>query len=237
MKIIIPSYKRPNTCITPHYLKNAIVLVNESEEDLYREAIPNELMVMPDSLGGNMARVRNFILNNANDDVVMLDDDISYFGFYEHAELQKMPAEAIEERFENFFEMAKDCGTVLWGVNLLADKMAYRQYSPLSLSSVILGPCMGITKECPIRFDETLGLKEDYDFSLQVLNRYRRVLRFNKYHYLAKHKDMSGGCSAYRTKLREAQQMALFVKKWGSAIVKWKAGDINPQVNCPIKGI
>jgi hypothetical protein len=37
-----------------------------------------------------------------------------------------------------------------------------------------------------IRYDERIPLKEDYDLSLQHLNKFRKVLRFNKYFYKVK---------------------------------------------------
>jgi hypothetical protein len=237
MKIIVPTYRRANNCQTAKYLSSAILLVNESEVEEYRKNYPNEILPMPDRYGGNMARVRNYILNNVNDDLVMMDDDIKYIGYFENSCVYKMKEAEVLERFKNFFEMANDARTPLWGINVVNSRKAYREYSPLSLSSVVLGPCMGITKGCLVRFDEDLGLKEDYDFSLQILNKYRKILRFNKYHYLCGHIKVKGGCASYRTRDIEAEQMKRFVRKWGNSIVRFEKGDINPVVSVPIRGI
>jgi len=102
---------------------------------------------------------------------------------------------------------------------------------------------MDITKDKDIRFDDRLGLKEDYDYSIQVLRKFRKILRFNKYHYVSAHIKKKGGCASYRTMKKEEEQAILFQKKWGKAIVhitrKTQGGNmsINPVVHCPIKGI
>ena len=211
--------------------------MNESQVEEYKRHNENVIMSMPDDRGGNMASVRNYILENLDCDIVMMDDDINYIGYYEKGEMKVLLEEETYKFFENNFRMVRELGTVLWGLNLLVDKIAYREYSPFSLSSVVLGPCLGIIKECDIKFDEKLGLKEDYDFSLQVLKRHRKLLRFNKYFYCAKHIGMSGGCASYRTKDKEIQQKKEFVKKWGNNIVQFKGDDINPIIHVPIKGI
>lgn len=243
--IAIPSYKRADDCQTAKGFSRAIIFCHKFEAEEYRKHNKNKIVVIPDELAGKgMAIIRNFILDNTkSDNVVMLDDDIKQFGYYEKLEMFLMTESEVYALFDNFFRMAKEAGTKLWGVNLQSDKKFYREYSPLSLSSVILGPCMGITKDKDIRFDDRLGLKEDYDYSIQVLRKFRKILRFNKYHYVSAHIKKKGGCASYRTMKKEEDQATLFQKKWGKAIVhitrKTQGGNmsINPVVHCPIKGI
>lgn len=236
--IFIPSYKRANDCKAARLLSKAIICCHESEVADYRKSNQNEIMAIPDALAGSgMGVIRNWILDNAKDlNVLMVDDDVSGIGCYEKRERIKLNEVQIYELIESAFRMCREAGTVLWGLNLLFDKQAYREYSPFSLTSVVLGPFMGIIKN-DIRFDEKLGLKEDFDYSIQVLNRHRKVLRFNKYHYVVGHLVGKGGCIAYRTTARERQQREFFIRKWGSKIVKFKDGDINPIVKVPILGI
>ena len=136
----------------------------------------------------------------------------------------------------------------MWGLNLLPDKGAYREYTPFGLKQMILGPFQGFYG-MDLRYDEALPLKEDYDLSLQCLNKYRRTLRFNAYHYECDQHTGEGGCATYRTMETEREQFDLLQKKWGSKIVKvdnqggqvnqtkqtnW---DINPVVRAPIAGV
>lgn len=245
MIIAIPSYKRPQDCMTAEYLPSATIFVHEFEVEEYKKYNPNPIIAIPDSLQKTgMATIRNFILDNTPDDeVIMIDDDIRSFGYYEKGEQIFINEEKFLRFAENAFEMTKELGSILWGVNLNNDRKVYREYSPFSLSSVILGPCMGIIKDKDIRFDEKLGLKEDYDYSLQVLNKYRKILRFNKFHYVAAHMTKKGGCATYRTTDKELSQAQAFQRKWGSRIVqiqrKLSSGrqSINPVVRVPISGI
>jgi hypothetical protein len=107
------------------------------------------------------------------------------------------------------------------------DKQAYREYSPFSFTSVILGPFMVHLKH-DLRFDERFPTKDDYDFSIQVLNKYRRILRFNKYFYVCKMAGSGsgqvGGHAHIRNVHNEMAQVIGLQKKWGSKIVKLDSG-------------
>jgi hypothetical protein len=140
--------------------------------------------------------------------------------------------------------MAKELNTVLWGVGLQKDPRFYHIYTPFSLSSVILGPLMGIRNiDKELRYDLMLPLKEDYDFSLQVLKKYRKILRCNKWHYDGAHINNKGGIIGMRNVERETENAKLLEMKWGSRIVdigrKTQHGNvtINPIVRSPIKGV
>ena len=243
-EIAIPSYKRADTCKTAKILSRGIIYVHEFEVEEYKKHNDNEIVAIPDDLQKKgMAVIRNFILNNAkSDNILMVDDDLNSFGYHENMEYMKMKEEEIYAFIEMAFNMCKEANTVLWGVNLLSDRKFYRECSPFSLSSVILGPFMGIIRT-ELRFDEDLGLKEDYDYSLMVLNKYRRILRMNKYHYFSDHIKKKGGCATYRTSDIEVKQGEAFQKKWGRRIVKIKRMtqggivSINPVVLVPINGI
>lgn len=245
MEIIIPSYKRGKESKTPKLLSKAKIACHEFEEDEYKKYNKNELMIIPDELKGKgMGVIRNYILENSKGEkLVMLDDDISSIGHFENGVRINLKEDEIYNFIENSFRMTEELGTKLWGVNLLEDPRSYRTFAPFSLTNVILGPFMGIIKDKSIKFDERLGLKEDYDYSIQVLRKYRKILRFNKYHYSCGHITMKGGCATYRTSEAERKQAKLFQKKWGSKIVKIErkttAGNvsINPLIKVPIKGV
>ena len=95
MKIITPSYKRAEKCITAKYLTRAIIGVNKSEVDEYRKYNDNDIFEIPNELGGNMARIRNFIKDGFDEDIIMVDDDISTFGYYENNEKVKLEEEQV----------------------------------------------------------------------------------------------------------------------------------------------
>ena len=82
--------------------------------------------------------------------------------------------------------------------------------------------------------------------SLQVLNKYRKTLRMNMYHYVCDQATLKGGCAESRNVQREMEHIEMLQKKWGTKIVKLdnsnkskkkKTFDINPIIKVPIKGV
>ncbi len=246
LNIVSPSYKRADSAITQQYLPECRYVVAESEKRAY-EKHGHEVIAVPNKVQGNVSRIRNWILDHF-DPVLILDDDIRRFGRWNEQTETKLDTDEAMEFIEQAFNLASELGAPMWGMNLLPDKGAYREYTPFAFRSVILGPVQGfIGNEC--RYDEALSLKEDYDMSLQVLNRYRRTLRFNAYHYVCHQHTNAGGCASYRTMDREKRQFTALQKKWGSEIVRMDTGkarvnrtkaqswDINPIVRVPIPGV
>jgi hypothetical protein len=185
----------------------------------------------------------------------MLDDDISrvirFVG--PNKTMQAITGDDLVETLEKTAIMARDLGTVLFGLNIVPDRAAYPQYAPISLKNVILGPVTGIVLPCPLRYDETLSPKEDYDFYLQALNKYRRVLRLNDHAYICGHLDNLGGLQFVRTSTSEREKFEALRRKWGSGIVrsgrskasametkmkkKRSGDDASPIVVVPIQGV
>ena len=234
------------------------VYVDANEADEYIKQNPNaNIIVCDDGVQGNVARVRNHILErefeNGNDAVCIVDDDMrGIFRFDVDENGYGYKKTKIEKDFfvlwlMKYTTLCKEFGYKLWGVNVNPDSLSFRHYSPFSISSVILGPfCVHLKN--PIRYDERLPLKEDYDLAIQHLNKYRGILRLNGYHYDAKQSKQSGGCAAIRNIKKEKEQFELLQNKWGKDIVrldesnkghseKVKRFDYNPIIKVPIKGI
>lgn len=258
--VACPSYRRP-VVETLKYLPETFVFVAESEYEAYRDANPKaNLAKVPDRVQGNLCRVRNWILDAyPNHIVVLIDDDLQWLGYYEGGVRHVLDTPDRVARFLwKYSLMAMELGVVLWGININSDPQCYREYTPFSTISYISGPFMAHVKT-DIRFDESLPLKEDYDFSLQVLNKHRKVLRVNKFHYATRQggssssalKGQAGGCAAYRSLEAERNQLLLLQKKWGEEIVqlddlessrnhrseKVRNFDINPVIRIPIQGV
>ena len=243
VKIICPTYKRAGNVKALNVFGVELVLaVHEFEVDQYEGSYPNnEIMVLPDETKGNMAKVRNYIRDNCGTRyLVMIDDDVEEFGYHERLKRYRIGLDKIMTFLENGFEMCEEFGTILWGVNLQADPKFYREYSPFSLLSPVLGPfcCHLVDNVKEVRYDERLGLNEDYDFALQVLRKYHKIYRNNKYYYLAGHLTEEGGCGAYRLLDEEWRQAAIMLNKWGPDVVKYNFDkSTNPRIKVPLKGI
>lgn len=248
VEILAPSWKRADICSSHKYFPKLKYVVCKSQEQSYIDkGLP--VLTCQDKDQGNVSRVRNWILDYADGgDVCIVDDDLRYLGIWEGNVHRKMLKEEVEEFIELGFLLAKEFDVKLWGVNLIRDKGAYREYTPFSLKNVILGPFGGFTN-CDLRYDENLPLKEDYDLSLQLLNKYRKILRINHVHYICEQHTNLGGCAEYRTIEKEKDQFSLMEKKWGTKIVTRDDGasntgrkrqatyDINPVIKIPIGGV
>ena len=261
MKISVncPSYKRPKV-ETLDYLPFCKVWVDNKEYNNYIKANPRHkenIISVPDGIQGNVCRIRNYILDKefekGIDVVCIIDDDMKGIYYFENENGKAYNKKIVnQDEFIQFLEkysvMCEELGFKLWGVNLNQDALSYRQYSPFSTNSVILGPFSCHLKN-NIRYDVNLPLKEDYDLAIQHLNKYRGILRINKFHYNCKQSKQAGGCATYRNYQREEEQLKLLQKKWGKKIVKIdkvensntkkvkKEIDYNPIINIPIKGI
>lgn len=240
-----PSYKRAGMVKTRKLFPDAVLVVNENERDEYLEKEGGEILAHPDNIRGNMSKVRNFILDKAEDEeIIMMDDDILDFHYVEFSREKNsyqnyiLEISSLLELIENGFEMARELKTPLWGINVQTDPRFYREYSPVSLKSVILGTFSAHRLiDRSLRYDVRLGLKEDYDFFLQVMYKHRKVLRFNKYSYRCRHIDLEGGCSSYRMLDEEKKQAELLQDKWGKKIVKYDVRrSLNPILKITIPG-
>lgn len=251
LTIASPSWKRGGRCTTHTIFDGVNYVVAQSQRKDYAGEGAN-LWVCPDSAQGNLCRVRNWILDHCPTRwLLILDDDLQAMCRWQRNVAKTLGKEEAMEAIEAAFSLADEMGVKMWGVNLMVDKSTYREYTPFSLSAVVCGPLQGFIEQ-DLRYDEALPLKEDYDLSLQTLNKYRRILRINFLGYRARQHNNEGGCAQYRTMRMEREQLQKLRAKWGSEIVrddpcvrnkgamkpsKRHCYDINPIVVPPIKGV
>jgi len=260
MKISInaPSYKRPQALDVLEYIPQTRIWICETELKKYRTHNKGiKIITCPKGIQGNVSRIRNYILDQefkrGMDAVCLIDDDLKYIGYYEGNERFRLEKkDFLSWLYRNTF-LCFESGAKLWGINLNQDKQCYREYSPFCFVSVVLGPFTVHLKN-PIRYDENFPLKEDYDLSIQHLNKYRKILRLQKFFYICDQGGSTGikkgGCSTYRNVPKELKQIKRLQKKWGTNIVKMDTGksrshstekmrkfDINPIIKVPIRGV
>lgn len=259
MKISInaPSYKRPDDVKTLSYIPFCKVWVDEDEAAEYKKNYPDaNIISCKKGIQGNLCRIRNHILKtefeNGADVALIIDDDFTCIErFVEKGafkfERYKLTADELLVMVEKYSILAEELGAKFWGVNCVMEPRAYRHFTPFSTNAYIGGPFQCFLKGNRCWYDENLPLKEDYDMTLQQLNKERVVLRVNAYHYLCKQSEQKGGCAVYRNRIREKQQLEALQQKWGEDIVRvdksnWGKKtkvheDYNPILKIPIKGI
>ena len=253
LNIVIPSYKRWENLPGYEYFKSARYVVPESQKEQYingRDA--DRFIIIPDSEDGNICKKRNWILKNIPRPLVMIDDDVDKIIMCEGGEYFKeqgrakqcikLTGEQAEDLLKQIANLAYEWKCPMFGLNINTDGRNYYQYKPFSLTAPILGPCSGHL-EHDLLYDERMDLKEDYDISIQALNKYRKILRANKYAVNAAHKDNKGGCVSYRTIEREEKACRAIERKWGTHIIKYNTSKdkytsyLNGRVHIPINGV
>jgi hypothetical protein len=251
VKFYVPSYKRPQKSSTQKLYPYAKLVVRESDAKEYM-ANKNDIVIVPDSAQGNVCRIKNYILDNfldKDDDVdaiVIIDDDCT--GLYKWDGIKKIklnPTE-LKEIVENMTGVCDEWGFKLWGMSPVSDKQSNREGVPFNTLLFVGSPFHCHLKGTEIRYDEDLPLKEDYDITLQHINKYDGCLRVNFLCYDVK-QGMSGsgqigGCATYRNMDREIEQFKLLQKKWGSDVIREdktskRSMDTNPIMRTGLRGI
>ena len=247
MKIYAPSYKRVNGVKTHKLIPDVIYCVAEFEAKEYKAKGYN-IEVIPNEVQGNISRVRNYMLDNfIKEKGLIIDDDIEAIKRWtiKNGVPITIDLTDIHEFIEFGFNLCAEFGAKLWGLNIIGDKGSYREYTPFSLTNPISGSFMGFLDN-HLRFDERIPLKEDYDYSIQNTNEFRKLLRINHTYMVKKDHGNLGGCAEMRTVIKEMEQLKLLQNKWGTKIVKndttlkgkkIKTFDINPIIKIPIKGV
>lgn len=249
--VAIPSFRRAHTLPGLNYFAGAVYVVPESQADEYAAAgVPRRrLVTLPDGQDGNIARKRNWILANFPRPLVMIDDDVHAIGYFErtgqkdgdHAP-KRLDPDVVPEWLERGFELAEGFDVPVWGIAQNPDNRIFKEWAPFNLTEPILGPFQA-HRAHELRFDERMGTKDDYDFALQALNRYRKVLRLNKFHYVGAHGTNPGGIVAGRSLDVEEGYCRAIMRKWGDGVISYKLPAkrlqdlLNGRVRVPIQGI
>lgn len=242
VEVYIPSWKRCGDVGTRDFFPEATLVVDEAEAEDYEREYGGPLMVCPPGVHGNIARVRNYIIDHATSDwILQADDDWRGIGYHEGMEqVWVKDPEYLAAFVLNGFVMAEDLGVHLWGVGQQKDPKFYKQQTPISMLAPVLG-CFTAIIRTHLRYEEELQPKEDYDFFLQHVHMDHKVLRFNKWFYDVNHLVNKGGIVSYRTKEMELEKNKLLQEKWGAGVVKLKAlkrkGSRNPRITIPLKGV
>lgn len=80
--IYVPSYNRYDAILTKNLLEYCTYVVRKSEEDAYRAAGVNSIISVEDSLICSAEKVHNWLIENAEEEVIaVLDDDIEYVNY------------------------------------------------------------------------------------------------------------------------------------------------------------
>jgi len=89
--------------------------------------------------------------------------------------------------------------------------------SKISKNTFCIGDMLFV-KPTELRFDTQLTLKEDYDYTLQHLDKYGSCFRYQKYLFEFEHYKNKGGAVDYRNEAEEQKNIFILRAKWGDKI-------------------
>jgi hypothetical protein len=196
------------------------IFVNDEEERAIYQKHNHGVNVIATGTKG-ITPARNFILNffPEGERIMMMDDDIDRFDVMKIIELKKVIFQIVnvKEFIEQGFELCERIGAKLWGVQMCP--FVTFMTRKINDDKFIIGTAMGIINN-DLRFDETIKLKEDYDFTLQNMVKYGKTLRFNFVSVMASHYGNKGGCVDYRTEQLESDAVDHLLAKYPTKLIK-----------------
>merc|ERR1712232_1126346 len=207
-------------------------------------------------VGGKLTAARNKALRDANKAgkiCVQVSDDISAWEYRDGKVAKKREFNAMNKAWASAkriivspvaaarFILAKMRGAEgprkpkLGGVYMIGSCSRAMVGDMVQRQHFILGDFFVVDVGSTIRFDESMSLKEDYDFSCAHIKKYGSNLRCNRMTLNVKHYSNSGGACSNRDKKgrEERRDIAILNRKWpkvftpnwkrkGEVIMRWK---------------
>lgn len=192
-------------------------------------------------VGGKLTPARNMVLDDAKKEkkvAVEVSDDISKWIYYDVAKQDFRGETDFAKANKALLGAKKHIVSPLAAAQFMLAKMRSDPAKPhlggvfptanaamtlggeeFSKQHFILGDFFVAEPESPCRFDTTMTLKEDYDYTCSHIKTHGSVLRCNRMFLQVKHATNEGGAVAVRDSAgsKERENIAILQKKWPGA--------------------
>lgn len=213
--IYVPSYHRWDTTQVYKNLEYCTYVVRKSEEQFYKDLGVDTWAVEDENIN-SFAKVQNYIIKNAKEDVVcVLDDDIDNFYYRLEKSDRIKDIEVITRELERLGQLCYDLDIGLLGSPIRNIPWGYT--AEFHFSGMI----------GPIRYYNRKKIKSKYiqmsffgdtDFVLQELLNNRIILRPDYFVTDAKLETNKGGMNTKRNKAIQLSNYEKMQEKWGKYI-------------------
>lgn len=213
--IAVISHKRPHSIHqTKHLLQGAwpvVWIVGKGERKAYRDQGADAVVE-----GGGLCQSRNLAIQIAKAKhfqyVVEISDDLKNIRHLRGG------AMSVEQASTALIKAMTATGLKFAGAYPVANDGWAEKCQPFSFHNFVVGDFIVIDTTSPVRFDERLRVKEDYDFTMAHIKLHGGSVRANHLLVKAAHRTNTGGaCSADRS-VKERHAISLLKHKWGAAI-------------------
>lgn len=212
--IYVPSYKRPNEIITDKILNNCTYVVRQSEYDEYVKAGVRKVIGVEDELINSMSKVRQWILDNSPEDIIVqIDDDITQFMHRLDENVEITDKDILDDEFVRIAQLLSDLRIGYAGLTVTSKPWNYTQ--EFSFKGLI-GGVYWYNKECfKAKNDHKADVKEDVDKVLQELL-YNRIILMPRYLAMVAKVDTNEGGDNINKNSRLIKECNAYMKiKWG----------------------
>jgi hypothetical protein len=213
--IYVPSYKRSDSIITYKFLKNCTYVVRKSEKQLYKDAGVERVLAVPDEEINSFAKVRQWIIDNTPEDIVVqIDDDITCFSYAHKETFEAITDEEVAyTELERVAQLLSDLELGFASIRMTVSTLTYN--SEFSFSATLGMVCWYNKSALKGRYDEKVTTKCDMDFQLQELLHNRIILVPSYLRAKGLYDKNKSGNNIGKTSEKVRQNVDYLKLKWG----------------------
>lgn len=174
--IYVPSYKRSDCIKTDKVLNDCTYVVRESEEELYRAAGVRKILTAPDQEINSLPKVRQWIIDNTPEDIVIqVDDDIERFSYVNKINMEEIAdPDVVDGELLRIAQILSDLNLGFASIRMQESVVKYNE--EFRFFSTIGLVCWFNKAGLKSRYDENVKFKADTDFQLSELLTNRSLL-------------------------------------------------------------
>jgi hypothetical protein len=166
---------------------------------------------------GSLLQSRNFALNHAFEKKIIciqLSDDLKKVTTNKNfTQKKELHLDTVLPKMVEVFEKIKN----VYLMGIPPTNNDFYAKNKISKNTFCIGDLLFV-KPCDLFFDESLTLKEDYDYTLQHIWKYGNCFRLQTYLFEFEHYKNKGGAVDYRTDNEEQKNIRYLIAKWGDKI-------------------
>lgn len=213
MIVAIPSYKRAGNVKTFNLLADAfskeeVILGTQTQEEYeqYSEYYGDKATIILGSAtccSQNRNNLLEYCQKAGHKEVLFCDDDLRYIRTIDD---KKLVGQEFRDLMERCFDICRKNDVVMFGSYITDNKF---QMSRTYCRNIIVGALCGLL-DTSVRFDANIRVKDDYELSLRLMTKGRKVVRFNSFSPSTTPRA-KGGCEEERKKGTELEVAKLLV--------------------------
>lgn len=214
--VYCPSYRRSDCIMTQNILNDVTYVVRASEEEAYRNAGVRKLISAPDEEINTMSKVRQWILDNSPEDIIIqVDDDIKQILYRTDIVMEIKDPDVIDMEFLRIAQLLSDLKLGYATITVTPRPYLYQEEFKFNSMG---GGIYWYNKECyKAKNDDKADCKEDVDKILQELM-YNRIILMPKYLAMYVKTDTNEGGDNINKNSKVIRECNEYMKlKWGKA--------------------